>query len=135
MIDFSAHATKAFFALAENKNATLTFQVETGTTIDPETGNLSALALPVTVDAILHFTNPIAVNDLFQLGADLPGMRLRGRIIDPKTLPAGIGHLSEGSVEFINGKKGTIRLYLPPANPYTGDALGTKIYCLFQEGG
>lgn len=134
MLDFSSHATLAFLALAENKNATLTFQVETGMTVDPETGNLSALTSPITVDAILHFTNPIAVNDLFQLGADLPGMRLRGRIIDPKTLPDGIGHLSQGIAEFINGRRGNITLYLPPTNPYVGDTLGVKIYCLFQEG-
>lgn len=134
MVDFKSHANLAFSALAENKNAVLTFQVETGTTVDPDTGNVEALASPVTVDAILHPDNKLAMDDVFQLGADIPGMRLRGRVLSPKTLPAGVGHLSSGHVEFLDGRRGTVRLYLPPANPYIGSDLGTKIYCLFQEG-
>lgn len=133
MINFKAIPLTTFPTLLQNKNATLTFEVETGTSIDPESGNVELTTTTVTLDAILHSDAGNSNDDVFFQGKDQSLEKLRGYVVNPKVLPPGIGHLSGGTVVFTDGRHGEITLYLATANPYTGDALGTKIFALFRE--
>lgn len=128
-INFKHHAQKAFTPLLENKNAVLKFPIETGVEIDPETGNSTSINTFLTFEAILH-TAKVTEADSFFPGLDVAGMKLVGRIVNPKNLPSGIGDRTEGTVEFVDGRRGTVTLYLPPSSPYIRNELGQKIYLL-----
>lgn len=132
-INFKQHAQKALAPLLENKNATLKFPLLTGIEVDPETGNTDSINTFLTFEAILHIAKDTE-SDSFFPGQDVVGMKLVGRIVDPKVLPAAICDRTKGTVEFIDGRKGVATLYLPPANSYVGSELGTKIGLLFTEG-
>lgn len=132
-INFKQHAHKAFQPLLENKNATLKFPISTGSEIDPETGNTDSINTFLTFEAILHIAKDTE-SDTFFPGQDVVGMKLVGRIVNPKNLPPGICDRTKGTVEFLDGRKGTVVLYLPLANSYVGSELGTKIGLLFTEG-
>lgn len=132
-IDFRYHAQKAFTPLLENKNATLTFPIETGIEVDPETGNNISVNTFVTFEAILH-TAKNTESDSFFPGKDVVGMKLVGRIVNPKMLPPGLSDRTKGTVSFTDGLQGVVTLYLPLASGYVGSELGTKVGLLFQEG-
>lgn len=131
-INFKHHAKTAFLPLLENKNAVLTFPINIGVEVDPETGNTDSINSVLTFEAILHHAKSTEVDKFFP-GADIVGMKLVGRVVNPKTLPQEIGDRSKGTVEFVDGRRGTVTLYLPPSSAYVGWELGTKIGLLFNE--
>lgn len=131
-INFRQHAQKAFQPLLENKNALVKFPIETGIEVDPETGNNISVNTFVTFEVILH-TAKDTESDSFFPGVDEVGMKLVGRIVNPKTFPPGICDRTKGTVEFIDGRKGVVTLYLPPVPAYVGSELGTRVGLLFQE--
>lgn len=132
-INFKHHAKTTFLPLLENKNAIVKFPVETGIEVDPETGNTDSINSFLTFEAVLHHAKNTEVDRFFP-GIDVVGMKLVGRLVNPKVLPREIGDRSCGYLEFVDGRRGTVVLYLPPANPYVGNELGTKIGLLFNEG-
>lgn len=131
-INFKHHAKTAFLPLLENKNAVLTFPINIGVEVDPETGNTDSINSVLTFETILHHAKTTEVDKFFP-GVDLVGMKLVGKIVNPKVLPREISDRTKGTVEFIDGRRGTITLYLPLANAYVGSELGTKIGLLFNE--
>lgn len=147
-INFKYHAQKTFTPLLENKNAVLKFPIETGIEIDSYTGNTVSINSFLTFDAVLHHAKSTEIDKFFP-GIDVVGIKLVGRIVvlesfggrvatpqtfrNPKTLPIEIGDRSKGTVEFTDGRRGTVTLYLLPSNPYIGNELGTKVGLLFNE--
>ena len=131
-INFRYHAQKVFAPLLDSKNAVLKLPIETGIEVDPETGNNISVNTFLTFDAILHIAK-LTEADSFFPGKDVAGMKLVGRIVNPKNLPPSIGSRTKGTVEFLDGRRGSVTLYLPPVSPFVGNELGTKIGLLFNE--
>lgn len=117
-------------------NATLTFLIAgSGESTTSPTGNpIPATPETTKIEAICHFDKkPNGINEQFMKGVDQRIVWISGRCINPKSFPAGVTHLKEGTI-VINGRTGKIKLFNPHLNPHISDTLGMEFYATFLEG-
>ena len=125
--------------LAKYANATLVFQVPSGTlTTDPQTGNPAPANQTVKITAWLKLLSPAQIpKGLNYPGSDEGAEILGGRCVSPLDLPAGIGMLSKGTATITNpttgrSQTGTFVLYRGLASPFNVEQkMGAEIYGTF----
>lgn len=130
--------------LIANRNAVLIFtQASGGFTTDPETGNQIPETTTLRFEATAKSTyKPDDATQQFFDGKDNQSQWFGGRIVIPLTIPSFIKHLTKGRMQlgifdsdgvFTENRAGSIVLYNPHQNIYTGDALGTKYMAVFVQ--
>ncbi len=121
-----------FEPLLANANATITLTSTRTWEIDPNTGNYtSSGTVQITARACL-VKNQRPSQDEFP-GIDQKNHLLVGFLVDQKTLPEGMNHLTEARIVFDDGyfagipREGKCRLWIPIQNTFVKNELGIKL--------
>lgn len=120
-------------------NATLIFQIPTGTYAINSTGGRTPVTAPVSIRALLKPVRDVAQIQYY-LGADQTSELMRGYLVEPMSLPAGLHLPADGvaEIEIAIGvvAKGSFKMLPCTASPYlvgAGIDLVNRIQGVFKR--
>jgi len=125
-----------FSPVADRDNATISFQLQSGVTIDAN-GFPVIASTTQTVRARCFNSPRVKTTDYFPDGLNLEGELIEGRLNSPTVFPDGLEDLTTVQVTFDDGRTGSARISIKTQNPLLGAAsqsvLGQRFALLFRK--